>query len=107
MPLPISFFLVVYVATRWSLVISTCICTKVETKRVHTGFCYCIPSVDLRHYCLVTCTIERRKINQVQLQSRTRAALYEQSKLKRERKSFWVFQRLNKSKRKEKYFCCF
>src|SRR3954467_8543631 len=35
-----------YVATSWSLIISTCIRTKVETKRVHTGFPCCIPSVD-------------------------------------------------------------
>src|SRR3954467_15505499 len=39
-----------YVTTSWYLVISTGICTKVETKRVHIGFPCCIPSVDLRHY---------------------------------------------------------
>src|ERR1041385_3472762 len=78
------------------LSISTGICTKVETRRVHTGFPCCFLSVDLRHYCLVTCMIERRKYNQ--MPSRTRAELWKKSKLKRERKSFWVLQRKKERK---------
>src|SRR3954463_15553528 len=84
----------------WSLIISTGICTKVETKRVHTGFPCCIPSVDLRHYCLVTCTIECRKIYNhqgLELNSKTKQT-------KEQRKSFWVFQGLTKAKERRNLF---
>src|SRR3954464_9318239 len=89
--------------SRWSLIISTCVCTKGETKRVHTGFPCCIPSVDLRHYCLVTCTIEHRKFNHHRLKLNS-----ETKQTKEHRKlNFLGFLRFNESKRKEKSFWVF
>src|ERR1041384_6775628 len=85
---------IAHVATSWSLIISTGICTKVETKRVHTCFPCCIPSIDLRHYCLVTCTIEHRKYNHhgLELNSETK-------QIKEQRKHFfWGCQGLTKAK---------
>src|SRR3954471_19386956 len=80
---------------------------KVETNRVQPAFLVAsLPSI----FIITALSLARSnvgKYNQVQLQSRTRAELCKQIKLKRERKSFWVFQSLNESKRKEKSFCCF
>src|SRR3954462_1045611 len=83
--------------------ISTGICTKVETKRVHTGFPCCIPSVD---FVITALSLARLNIGNynhhgLELNSETKQTK-EQRKL-----VFLDFSRFNERKRKEKIFLGF
>src|SRR4051812_33990215 len=48
--------------------------------------------------------LNEERYNQVQLQPWTRAELCKQSKLKRERKSFWVFSKVNQKQKEREIF---
>src|ERR1041384_5326023 len=80
---------------------------KSRKKRVHTDFPCCIPSVDLRHYCLVACTIERGK-DIIKCKCNHGRELNSANKATKERKEFLLyFSKVNRKQKKREIFLLF
>src|ERR1041385_5653100 len=80
---------------------------KSRNKKSSYWFSLLHPFADLRHHCLVTCTIERRKYiikckchHRLELNSATK-------QLKRETKIFLDFSRVKRNKKKREIFLLF
>src|ERR1043165_1259589 len=90
---------IAHVATRWSLIISTSICTKVETKRVHTGFPCCIPFVDpvITALSLARSNVGNYNHHGLELNSETKQT-------KEQREHIFGFLRFNEAKERRNLF---